>query len=270
MSDLGYLVDSYRRLLHLAARPNHILLTMTRKFVESCLHEILIFHDAGVDDTYTIDKLRTTAKKNPNINFPNQRDLEVQTVQMWGNLSVHHKHDPVNTRENWEIVYPALKNFTRWVFRDILSICEEFDEMEPMKITDFAQYGFNLEEGIFRIQNGQMNMEPHELKTFRDIVGLMYETAAPEMSQVMWKLCEIVLSAETIDYDLRKLILECMIITSWQHPFLGLIAFSGEENGSNNFSDFAKTLDSIKEQLGDMIVPTGEKTDSGLDPDEWA
>ena len=242
---------------------------MTRKFVESCLHEVLIFHNAGVDDSYALEKLRNAVKNNPNIEWTGQRDLEVQTIQMWGNLSVHHKHDSVNTRENWKIVYPALRNFTRWVFRDVLSICEEFDKMEPMKITDFAQYGFNLEEGIFRIQNGQINLELQELKNFREIVGLMFETAAPEMSQLMWNLSKLVLNNE-LDSELRRLVLECMIVTSWQHPFLGLVSFSGEERGSADFSDFARKIKSLEGRLGDLVFPTGQDENSGLDPDEWA
>ena len=47
------------------------------------------------------------------------------------------------------------------------------------------QYGFELHEGIFRIKDGEMNIDHDELKRYVAMGGL-FEANAKEMSQVFW------------------------------------------------------------------------------------
>lgn len=269
MKELNYLVEEYRRLMHLAAVPGHILLTMTRKFVESTLHELLKYNGVGVDDSLNIEKLRDRLKKNPNIDFPLQKDAQVQTIQMFGNLSVHHKHEPVDSNESWNIVYPALKDYTRWLFRDVFDICEEFDEFEPLTLEFFAQYGFRIDEGIFRIIDGQQNVQASELKDFKNSTGLLFSMLAPELSSVLKNVSQVIFS-DDLDDDTKKLVLDCIIATAWWAPFCGIFALTSENDRTILGLAKLEVGEETIELLSEMMNPTGNSNISNLDPDEWA
>ena len=255
MRDSNYLVEEYRRLMHLAAMKNHVLLSMTRKFVESTLHELLLFHGQSVDDSLNIEKLRDRLRKNPNIDFPLKRDAQVQTIQMFGNLSVHHKHQPVDSSESWDIVYPALRDYTRWLFRDVFKICEDFDKFHPMEFSDFAQYGFELHEGIFRIKDGEMNIDHDELKRYRAVMGGLFEANAKEMSQVFWFVSRFVTEQSDLNEEVRRLVLECLVISSWWAPMAGFLAFASEHD-SQYFSGLKEHFESgALDMLLDAMSP---------------
>tara|TARA_Y100000766_G_scaffold284090_1_gene301515 strand:+ start:45 stop:860 length:816 start_codon:yes stop_codon:yes gene_type:complete len=271
MSDYEYLVDEYKRLMHLAVVPSHILLTMTRKFAESCLHELLIHNDAKVDDSYAIEKLRVSLKKNPNIDFPAQRDLQINTIQLFGNLSVHHKHETINCAESWQVVYPALRDFTRWLFRDVFLICEEFESFEPMEIQHYAEYGFMIDEGIFRMIDNKVNISSDELERFKNFTGSMFNIMAPNLSAMMKNLSKFFLGDVELSPDLRELLLECMIITSWWAPYAGFLAFANDQDLAKN-SRFIQAIEDagIGDVLAEWLNPTGESVRGNLDSDEWA
>jgi len=271
MPDYEYLIDEYKRLMHLAVLPTHTLLTMTRKFAESCLHELLIHNNAKVDDSYTIEKLRDSLKKNPNIEFPAQRDLQINTIQLFGNLSVHHKHETINCAESWQVVYPALRDFTRWLFREMFSICKEFDSFEPFKIQHFAEYGFRIDEGIFRMIDNNVKINSDELEGFKAFAGLMFEQTAPTLASTMRNLSQFFLSDVDLSPDLKKLLLECMIITSWWAPYAGFLAYASDSDLTNS-STFVQAIDEagIADALAEMLSPTNKDLRSNLDPDERA
>tara|TARA_B100000767_G_C19743207_1_gene527198 strand:- start:214 stop:1023 length:810 start_codon:yes stop_codon:yes gene_type:complete len=269
MRNIDYLVVEYRRLMHLAAVPGHILLTMTRKFVESTLHELLAYHGVEVDDSLNIEKLRDRLKKNPNIEFPLQKDAQVQTIQMFGNLSVHHKHEPIDSNESWNIVYPALKDYTRWLFRDVFNICEEFDEFEPLTLGYFAQYGFRIDEGIFRIIDGKSNIQTSELENFRDSTGLLFSMMAPELSSILKSTSQILFS-DDLTVEHKQLVLDCMIATAWWAPYCGIFALTSENDRTILGSVKSEISEEAMETLSNMMNPTDTSNVSNLDPDEWA
>lgn len=271
MSGYEYLIDEYKRLMHLAVIPSHTLLTMTRKFAESCLHELLIHNNSKVDDSYTIEKLRDSLKKNTNIDFPAQRDLQINTIQLFGNLSVHHKHETINCAESWQVVYPALRDFTRWLFRDIFSICEEFESFEPFKIQHFAEYGFRVDEGIFRMIDNNVNINSDELERFKQFAGPMFEIAAPNLAAMMKNLSQFFLSDVELSPDLKELLLECMIITSWLAPYAGFLAFASDSDVTKS-SKLVQAFDEagIADVFAEMLSPTEKSLRGNLDPDEWA
>ena len=270
MRDLDYLVEDYQRLMHLAAVPGHILLSMTRKFVESTLHELLAFHGVAVDDSLNIEKLRDRLKKNPAIEYPLQKDAQVQTIQMFGNLSVHHKHEPIDSNESWKIVYPALSDYTKWLFREVFDICEEFDDFEPMELSQFAQYGFRVEEGIFRLNNGKGHIQSDELEHYRAVMGTFFANLAPEMSSILRTLSQVFTKENDFSPEMKTLVLDCMILTAWWAPFAGLLAMMSESD-RKHFSQFSPYIeDGSLDFLIDAMNPTSQQEHGNLDPNEWA
>ena len=267
--DVDYLVGEYRRLMHLAAMPGHILLSMTRKFVESTLHELLAFHGVEVDDSLNIEKLRDRLRKNPKIDYPMQKDAQVQTIQMFGNLSVHHKKEAIDSSESWKIVYPALKDYTKWLFQDVFHICEEFDELEPLTLEFFAQYGFRTDEGIFRIIDGYSQISTNELEKFRNSIGLLFSGMAPEMSSIL-KSTSQALFLDDVPTETKELLLDCMLATAWWAPFCGIFALMSEGD-REHIGRMNSTLgDEVKEIFSNMANPSGTQNWSDLDPEEWA
>ena len=262
MGEHSYLILEYQRLMHLAAIPNDILLSMTRKFVESCLHELLIFHGEEVSDSISIEKLRDKVKSNKKINFPPQRDIQVQTIQSFGNLSVHHKHDPVNCIESWGTVYPALRDFTRWIFRDVFDICEEFDNFQPMELTFFSQYGFNLHSGIFRMKDNSVDIDNQELRDFSIMGTALFAGFAPELYQTLRNASQFLFVPE-LPEEQRRLLFECIMITAWFAPFTGLLAMNMDRYNTSSQTE-------VQQELAEQMMRMMDPKDNNLDPEKWA
>ena len=64
----------------------------------------------AVHDQLTLEKMRESLNKNPNSEWPLIIDNQVQVLQRFGNLSVHHKPEKINASEVWESIYPSLIN----------------------------------------------------------------------------------------------------------------------------------------------------------------
>lgn len=254
--------------MHLAVVPNHVLLSMTRKFAESALYELVAFNGETVDDALTLDKLKTKLSKHPGIHFPLQKEAQISTIQQYGNLSVHHKNELIDPVESWEIVYPALKGFTKWLFRDVFDICEEFDNFQPMDLSDIGQYGFISDRGIFRVVDGHINLGGKELNEFNEIMSIMFNETAPDLSSRMWLVLDIL--AETVDLEdsvkeTMKQIVKAMVMTAWWCPLTGYFA-------TMSYNGLAeKSILSLEkaEQIVDILLPTGENF-PGLDKDKLA
>lgn len=131
-----YLVSLYQRLMFLAPTPNHLLISQVRKFVESCCFEYMVKNEMAVHDQLTLEKMRESLNKNPNSEWPLIIDNQVQVLQRFGNLSVHHKPEKINASEVWESIYPSLDKFANWMFTEALGLLQEFD-MKPFTIQDW-------------------------------------------------------------------------------------------------------------------------------------